>query len=322
MISLYPLLMKPAYKDYLWGGLKLKTEYGKTDGPDIIAESWELADHLDGSSIVNNGPLSGKTLGELAQIDRERIWGTKYKGDRFPVMVKLIDAKEKLSVQIHPSDECAIADNNEFGKAELWYIIDCERKAYIYLGLKKHVSRNDLTDSLRNGTICELLNKVYVNKGDVFFVYPRTIHAIGSGVVIAEIQQNSNTTFRLYDYNRKDKNGNYRTLHLKRALEIADIEATIPGKCRSTGIMNFEGFNMMEMYEGEQFRAYKVDIFSKITLFCDGTSFQHILCVEGKGHIIHQGRKYEIEAGTSYLMPAAANEYGIKGECRVLLSRL
>ncbi len=322
MLELYPLLMRPSYKDYLWGGQKLRTFYGKNDGPETIAESWELADHIDGNSKVANGHLKGKTIEELGKMEHDRIWGKSCGNNKFPIIVKLIDAKEKLSVQVHPSEECCVVQNCEEAKAELWYIVECERDSFIYLGLKKDVSRAELMKAITDNTICELLNKVYVNRGDVYFVNPCTIHAIGAGIMVAEIQQNSNTTFRLYDYNRKDTNGNYRKLHLDRALDIVDLSPTVPSKCRNIGSMSFDGFKMIEMYTGKPFKAYKVVVSKEIALCCDGSAFHHILCVGGNGHVEHNGRSYEMEKGLSYLMPAELGEYKIIGNCEVLLSKI
>lgn len=321
MTEYYPMKMKPSYKDYLWGGEKLKTEFGKTDGPDILAESWELADHRDGSSIVAEGQFAGNTIGQLGEINKNGFWGRKCSDNRFPLMVKLIDACKDLSVQVHPSDNQAIYDG-ESGKAEMWYVVNCDSKAYLYLGMKKEIPKEKLIEAAEDGTLCNLLNKVYVNKGDVFFIEPGTIHAIGQGVVIAEIQQNSNTTFRIYDYQRKDKNGNLRELHLKRAKDVATLKPIVPKLLRSTGSMVFDEFVMTEMYIGEFFRAYQIDIKKEITLKCDGTSFHHVLCVGGQGIITHDNKNYIMEKGTSYFMPARLGEYSIKGNSRVLLSRI
>lgn len=320
--KLYPMMIRPCYKEYLWGGSRLKTRYGKSDGPDILAESWELADHKDGNSIIADGPMKGMTLQDLRAIDKEQFWGRKCECDKFPILVKFIDAFHDLSVQIHPSDIQAKKELGESGKAEMWYIIDCTKEAFIYLGLQRGISENEFIKMANDGSICDVLNRVEIHKGDVFFIEPGIIHAIGAGALIAEIQQNSNTTFRIYDYQRKDKNGNQRELHLDRAIEVSNLEPIIPSMCRSTGTMIFPEFIMTEMYVCEMFKAYKVDIHQKIELNCNGESFHHITCVEGNGVIGHNSVEYPLQRGKSYFMPATIGDYSINGKCEILLSRV
>ncbi len=315
-----PLRMRPCYKSYLWGGNRLKSEFGKTDAPEITAESWELACHPDGNSVIADGPLCGKTLEELGQMDREGFWGTACLPGAFPIIVKLIDAKEKLSIQVHPSDESALL--GEHGKAEMWYIVDCEPQAFLYLGFSRRITREELLRRADDGTICEVLNRVPVSKGDVFYIVPGTIHAIGSGVVIAEIQQNSNTTFRVYDYHRRGPDGQLRQLHLERAADVTSYLPIIPEECRANSVATFPGFTMTEMFSCRFFRAYRVDVRESVKLRCDGQSFQHLLCVDGNGVIEQNGKMYLMGRGDSFFMPAAMGEYRICGACRVLLSRI
>ena len=200
-MELTPLKLHPCYKDYLWGGERLRRDYHKADAPDITAESWELAQRPEGVSTVESGPLAGMTPDRLAALDRDAFWGTRCAGMRdFPLLVKLIDARRDLSIQVHPSDETALRDRGEAGKAEMWYIVDCDEGAAIYCGFAEQVAPEELRRRAEDGTICQVLNRVPVKKGDTFFILPGTIHAICAGILIAEIQQNSNTTFRVYDY--------------------------------------------------------------------------------------------------------------------------
>lgn len=317
-----PLKLHPCYKEYLWGGTRLKTEYGKTDAPDVTAESWELAAHPDGLCIVENGPLAGKSILELGKLDRKGIWGSACKETAFPLMVKLIDAKKDLSIQVHPSDDTALWTRGEQGKAEMWYIVDCEPQACLYFGFSKRVSREEFLRRAKDGSICEVLNRVPVTRGDVFYILPGTIHAIGAGIVIAEIQQNSNTTFRVYDYQRKDADGNLRPLHLDRAAEVLCYDPIVPEECKANSCVSFPEFTMTEMFSCRYFRAYRLDVQKSVELLCDGRSFQHVLCVEGMGLIQACGRSYSIQCGDSYLMPAAFGNYKIEGSCRVLVSRV
>lgn len=316
-----PLKMRPCYKDYLWGGSRLKTEYGKTDAPCVTAESWELASHPDGSSTVAEGAFAGKTIAELGDLDRAGFWGKQCMGEEFPLLIKLIDAKKDLSIQVHPSDVTARFELGECGKAEMWYIVDCAPKAGIYYGFSRKISPEEFLRRAQNGSICEVLNWVPVSKGDVFYILPGTIHAIGAGVVIAEIQQNSNTTFRVYDYQRKDAHGKMRSLHLERAAQVMRYEPVVPEECKANNVTTFPEFTLSEMFSCQYFRAYKVDVHDKIKLTCDGTSFHHILCVHGVAQLHCQDQTFLLNQGDSYFMPATLGSYQITGKCRVLLSR-
>lgn len=310
--------MQPAYQEYLWGGGRLKWEFGKVDAPEVTAESWELADRGDGASRT----ADGRTLAELGARDREGFWGSACRGAAFPLLVKLIDAARDLSVQVHPSDETALAELGEQGKAELWYIVDCKPRAYLYYGFSQRVTKREFLDRARDGSICRVLNRVPVAKGDVFYILPGTIHAIGAGMVVAEIQQNSNTTFRVYDYQRVGTDGKPRALHLERAAEVLNYEPVIPRECRANSGVAFPEFTLAEMFSCRHFRAYRVDVRNCVTLFCDGRSFQHVLCVEGAGMLRAGSGIYPLGRGDSYFLPAALGEYKIEGSCRVLLSRV
>lgn len=323
MGELTPLRLRPCYKEYLWGGERLKKEYGKTNAPEVTAESWELAAHPDGMSAVVGGALDGKTLPELGETDREAFWGEYCRTmETFPILVKLIDAKRDLSVQVHPSDRTALPEHGEQGKTEMWYIVDCEPQASIYFGFSRRVTRDEFLRRAEDGSICEVLNRMPVRKGDVFYILPGTIHAVGAGIVIAEIQQNSNTTFRVYDYRRRDASGNLRPLHLERAAEVLNYDPLIPSECKANGMTMLPGFRMTEMFSCRYFRAYKLDIETEARLCCDGTSFHHLLCVEGEAVITADGKDYPVRRGESYFIPAAMGEYQVRGASRVLLSRV
>lgn len=317
-----PMKLRPCYKDYLWGGTRLKHEFGKTDAPDIAAESWELASHPDGESRIWDGSFAGKTIAELGQMDRAGFWGSECRTAHFPLLVKLIDARQALSVQVHPSDQTALVEHGEQGKAEMWYVVDCEPQAFIYYGFSQTVTRTEFLDRAGDGSICQVLNRVPVAKGDVFYILPGTIHAIGAGIVIAEIQQNSNTTFRAYDYQRRGADGALRPLHLERAAAVLDYTPVVPQECRANSGVFFPAFTMAEMFSCRYFRAYRLDVRETAVMRCDGRSFQHVLCVEGGGTIQTEAGTYPFGRGDSFFLPAAMGEYEIKGKCRVLLSRV
>lgn len=320
-IQYTPLKMKPVLQDYIWGGTKLKTKYGKQTPLPVVAESWELSCHPAGFSLVEAGEYQGRNICELGELDRIGFWGTNCRQESFPILVKLIDSASPLSIQVHPSDATACVDLGEHGKAEMWYIINCEPKSFLYLGFSRQVTKEKVARCLRDGTICRLLNRVPVAPGDVFFIQPGTVHAIGAGITIAEIQQSSNTTFRVYDYDRRDAQGNPRQLHIQRALDVMDFRPIIPEECKANSMVQTENFMLWEMFSCHYFKAYCIHLSGRISLCTEGITFHHLLCVDGQGVIQKDGRDYPIECGESYFIPAAVGRYQIEGACKILLSR-
>ncbi len=222
MPSIYK--MHPAYKDYLWGGDTLVTKYGKDSTYEITAESWELSAHPDGASSIVGGQFDGMSFDYFIRTFGEKVCGWKSKTfDRFPVLIKFIDARNALSVQIHPNDDYAFPVENEFGKNEMWYVMDAKPGSFLYCGLSRECSKEEIRERIANTTLTEVLNKIEVKPGDVVFVPAGTIHAIGAGILICEIQQNSNCTYRMYDYGRRDKNGSLREVHVDRAMDFVNV---------------------------------------------------------------------------------------------------
>ena len=217
-----PFRLKPVCKNYLWGGTKLIDEWGKTSESDTLAESWELAAHKDGDNIILDGDLMGLTLTEAVKRFPEIVSPSFRKDDTFPLMVKLIDARQPLSIQVHPFTEYAMRVENSKGKIEAWYILGHEEGAYIYLGFSKNVSRSEFAQAIKEDRLPEVLKKVYVNDGDMYFIPAGTIHAIGAGITLAEIQENSNITYRVYDYGRLGQDGRPRELHIRKALDVTN----------------------------------------------------------------------------------------------------
>ncbi|MBO4594602.1 MAG: class I mannose-6-phosphate isomerase [Clostridia bacterium] len=212
--------LKPAIKSYLWGGTKLHNEYGK-DG-ETISESWELSFHKDGLTIIDSGENKGKTLSEVCT---KKDFGENCAAfPFFPTLIKMIDADKPLSVQVHPSDEYALKNEGQFGKTEMWHVLDAEDGAYLYLGLNRSVDKEEFARAIENKSVCDLLNKVPVKKGDTYFIESGTIHAIGAGITLYEVQQNSSLTYRVYDFDRVDKAGNRRELHIEKAKAVADLD--------------------------------------------------------------------------------------------------
>ncbi|MFA5046980.1 MAG: type I phosphomannose isomerase catalytic subunit, partial [Paludibacter sp.] len=226
---LYPLKFEPVLKDKIWGGTKLKSLFNKAATSDKLGESWELSGYEADESVVTNGFLTGNNLPELIEIYMGELVGDKIYdefGLYFPLLFKLIDANENLSIQVHPGDEIAAERHNSFGKTEMWYVIDADPGAVLIIGFKNDCSRDEYLDALEKGHVEDLLQKVPVTKGDVFFIPAGLVHAIGKGVVVAEIQQSSDITYRIYDFNRTDDQGNERELHTEEALDVIQFEAS------------------------------------------------------------------------------------------------
>ena len=228
-MSVYKL--QPSYKDYLWGGHRLVDEYGKDYDGDILAESWELSCHPDGPSTIVNGPYAGKTLEEYIETAGKEVLGSNCRRFRdFPILIKFIDAKQNLSIQVHPDNRYALKNEGQYGKTEMWYVVDAEKDAFLYYGFKKEISREEFARRIQEDTLLEVLNAVPVHKGDVLFIESGTIHAIGKGILIAEIQQNSNVTYRVYDYGRVGKDGKKRDLHIEQALAVTNRVPLVKSK--------------------------------------------------------------------------------------------
>lgn len=213
--------LQPATKDYIWGGTKFLS-WGKKASTSNIAECWELSCNKDGPSVIATGGSAGKTLMDVAT--KEDFGSKVSRFEFFPVLIKLIDAADNLSVQVHPSDDYALKNENQYGKTEMWYVISAEKGAGLYIGFKRQTSPNEVRQAVEDGTIIDLLNFQEVKSGQVFFIKSGTVHAIGKGVTVMEIQQNSTLTYRLYDYKRLDKDGKPRELHLEKALEVLDFK--------------------------------------------------------------------------------------------------
>lgn len=226
MIGNRPFLLRPTGKDYLWGGSRLRTEFGKEINLEPLAETWECSVHPAGLSYVASGEYTGAELREVLKEHPEYL-GTHPDKNQFPILVKFIDASKNLSIQVHPTDEYARDhENGQLGKSEMWYVVDAAKNASLIYGLKQPMSKEQVRSAIKDGSIERYLNCVPVKKGDVFFVEAGTIHGIGAGALVAEIQESSDLTYRLYDYNRIDKKGKKRELHIDKALEVVNFNAT------------------------------------------------------------------------------------------------
>lgn len=311
-----PLRLKPCLRSYLWGGTRLREEYHKT-GAGIIAESWELSVRSDGPTLIGSGAHCGESLADILRADPVGMAGTRCGVAPFPLLIKLIDAQKDLSVQVHPSDASACREKGEQGKTEMWYVVDCEPESTLFLGFSRAVTPDELRQRAQDGTICEVLNRVSVCPGDVFFVRPGTVHAIGAGILVAEIQQNSDTTFRVYDYNRLGADGKPRQLHLERAIEVMNCA---PAQGAADTLLPCPLDGVQEVLTCEYFRVRRAEVKTRISLATDGESFTHLMCVRGEGNIVCGGKVYPFRQGDSYFLPAALGEYAVEGDCSLLLS--
>ncbi len=311
--------LSPAFKDYLWGGTKLKTDFNKNSNLEKVAESWELSTHKDGESVICEGEYKGKKLSEFIALSKEEILGKNALSfDFFPILIKFIDACDSLSIQVHPDDDYALKNEGEYGKTEMWYILDCDKDAFIYYGFKKEVTKGEYEKAIKENTLLEILNKVEVKKGDVFFIKSGTVHAIGKGNVICEIQQNSNTTYRVYDYNRKDKDGNTRPLHIEKALATSTLtppENFTLGESKKIG-----NCTRRILSECKYFKAEKIDFTGeqKIELIPD--RFHSVIVLNGSGELISNGEKFNVNKGDSFFIPAGHSDFTIDGNVEIMLS--
>lgn len=319
---MYPMKLTPAYKDYLWGGNELSKMYNKESGLSVTAESWELCCHPDGQNKVANGQYKGRMLAEVLKEHPDYVSSHFHTEDKFPVLIKFIDAAKALSIQVHPSDETALKEFGEEGKAEMWYIVKAKPRAFLYYGLNRRVTKEELRAKILDGTVCDALNKVYVHEGDVFFILPGTIHAIGEGIVIAEIQQNSNSTFRVYDFKRKDANGNERELHIDRAVDVIDYKPIVPQRIEDNNSMTLMHGKIEHLFESEYFKVTKIISDEEMPMFVEGDTFHSLLFIKGEGMIEYKGKRYQFRGGDSYYIPAGINLYNIQGKFEALLTTI
>lgn len=309
--------LTPAFKDYIWGGTRLRDEYGKKCDYDKVAESWELSCHKDGASVVADGEDKGLTLAEYIDKHGKAVLGTDCeKFENFPILIKLIDAKDNLSVQVHPDNEYALRVEGEYGKTEMWYIVDCDEGATLLYGFKHEISKEEFAERIADNTLLEVTNAVPVKKGDVFFIQAGTLHAIGKGILIAEIQQNSNTTYRIYDYGRVGKDGKPRELHVEKA---KDVTCLAPAKAYpETPVEQHEGYTSKLLSSCDYFTTYALDVETKAQLTADEKSFNSILVLEGECEI--DGIK--ALKGDSVFVTAGSGSYTVEGKCKAVLTKV
>ena len=318
-MKLLPIRLKSVYRDYVWGGSRLKREYGKADAFEHTAESWELSCLPGSESRAAEGEYEGMTLSEIAAGREREFFGSKCP-EKFPLLVKLIDAEKDLSIQVHPSNETACPEKGEQGKAEMWYVVDAAPGASLYMGFSRDTDEAEFRRCAADGSICELLNEVTVRRGDAFFIAPGTVHAIRGGLLIAEIQQSSDTTFRIYDYNRPGADGKPRELHLESAARVTDFRRLpLPER---TDESERVGEDRRKLADCPYFRADELRVRGTIEIETDGSSFFHLLCTEGTGKLYCDETIYPVRAGDSFFIPAGAGRCSLTGRCTAVLSGL
>lgn len=307
---MYPAKLKPTFMDYLWGGTRLRDEFQLDCGAcNPVAEAWVLSCHPDGPSVVVNGEQKGKTLREALEA-----WGAAALGTRgaafkaFPVLIKLIDARQNLSVQVHPGNEYALAHEGEYGKTEMWYVLDCTPDAFLYHGFNRELSRAELKDRMQSGTLLDVLHKAKVKKGDCFLIEAGTVHAIGAGLLIAEVQQNSNTTYRMYDYGRVEADGKPRALHIDKAADVAVLAPAKRVECSVSG----------RLAQCKFFTVDRMEVSGEAAVEAGPDSFVCLLAVEGCGEIRWHEKCYPFRRGECYFLPAGLGNVSIVGACTLL----
>lgn len=301
---MYPLLLKAPLKDYLWGGTRLKDEFGFETDKEKAAEAWVLSCHKDGNSIVRNGEFSGQTLQEVINLWGKDVLGKKADSfTYFPILIKLIDAKDRLSVQVHPDDEYALKNEGEYGKTEMWYVVDCDEGAQLIYGFNQNISQGEFLERISNNNLSPVLNYVPVKKGDVFFIEAGTLHAIGKGILIAEVQQNSNTTYRVSDYGRLGADGKPRKLHIKQALEVTKTKKPdIPyGNVGDVTLYPFG--TVRELAKCEYFTTELINLDGNVGIY-DNDSFISLLVLDGEVAISYPGGMMRLKKGDSVFIPA------------------
>ena len=318
---MYPLKFVPIIKDKIWGGHKLQNIFGKQpNGLPNIGESWELSGYPTDNSVVANGYLAGKTLTELIGKYGEQIIGKKVYnrfGINFPLLFKLIDANDDLSIQVHPNDQTAKLRHNSFGKTEMWYVLDAEPDACLIIGFKKNCTKKEYLEALEKGEVEELLQKVPVKSGDVFFIPAGLVHAIGKGVMVAEIQESSDITYRIYDYKRTDDKGNERELHTAEAVDVINFKASKKSKTEYNQKLN----EPVELVKCEYFTTNLLEFDKELYMYyAHEESFVVYMCLEGNFEISGGTSSVEIRKGETVFIPAGMNDITLipKGKVKLL----
>ncbi len=316
---MYPIKFNPILKERLWGGTKLKTLFNKPIETDITGESWEVSAVKGDISVVANGEFAGKSLQDLINHYPNELLGKhvyeKFGAD-FPILIKFIDAREDLSIQVHPNDALAKERHNSFGKTEMWYVMQADKGAELIVGFNKNVTKEEYQQHLDNGTLTDIMNYEKVTEGDTFFINTGKVHAIGGGIIIAEIQQTSDITYRVYDFNRKDKNGNLRELHTEQALDAIDYEKKDDFKVSYSKSKNTTNEMVNCPYFITNYLKLSSDFEKEIG---SDDSFHIYMCVKGSGTVSDGKTELFVNQGETVLFPAVCDKLYVKTSAMELL---
>ena len=316
-----PFLIKPAAKDYLWGGTRLNDDFNFGVDIDPFAEAWVCSTHPDGCSVLDNGVRLDVLLAE-----RPEYLGTHaatVADGRFPILIKLIDANKDLSVQVHPDDDYSFKHEGQPGKTEMWYILDARKNSNIVYGFNREVTIDEVRQEIEDASVINLLNRVPARKNDVFYIESGIVHAIGAGCLVAEIQENSNVTYRLYDYDRTDKHGNKRELHIDKALEVASLKSSLAPR-QPMRVLKYRAGCASELlcrckyFQVERLRI-NTEVHRELTTYQTGSnSFHALLCVDGCGSITGEGLMLNFFKGDCIFVPADSIEIKLHGKAQIL----
>lgn len=311
-MRIYPLTFNPILKERIWGGNKLQTLFGKELQSEQTGESWELSTVENNISIISNGSYKGLPFSELTNKFPKEILGEKVYhkfGKQFPLLFKFLDACEDLSIQVHPNDELAQKRHNSFGKTEMWYIIQADKNSRNIIGFAEKSS----SEQLKNKELLSILKEEKVQKGDVFFLETGTVHAIGKGIILAEIQQTSDITYRIYDWDRTDNNGNPRELHLDLALDAINYNPSQTRKPYSK-----EENKTNTVVESKYFSVNFIPLNGSLKMLKNQDSFRVYMCTDGSFSVFCNNEKYDFQKGDTILFPAVLNEFTLEGKAELL----
>ena len=318
-----PLLLRPTGKDYLWGGSRLNDEFEKRINLNPLAETWECSAHLDGPSYVVGGEFDGQELAKVVKMHPEYL-GERHKGqNELSILIKFIDAKKDLSVQVHPSDEYAKEhENGQLGKTEMWYVLDANKGAKLIYGLNKTCTKEEVLAAIQSGTLMNYLQRVPVKKDDLFFIQAGVIHALGAGVLVAEIQESSNLTYRLYDYDRVGKDGRKRKLHVEEALAVANLHSSAEPRQPLRVLKYGQGVASELLTRCKYFEDYRMIVNTErrqiVQYRADEITFRVLLCINGCGTISYENSSLLFYKGDCIFVPADSAELTIHGQAQFL----
>lgn len=318
-----PILLHPVGKDYLWGGRRLHDEYGKNIDLFPLAETWECSTHPDGTNIIANGEFSGMALSDVIKKHPDFL-GKKNEGlDELPILVKLIDAKDDLSVQVHPHDKYAMEhENGELGKTEMWYVLEATKDSKLIYGFNHDCNADELRSDIFEGKLLKHLQQIPVKKDDVFFIEAGMVHAIGAGTLVAEIQENSNLTYRLFDYNRVDKNGHHRELHIDKAMDVMNMKSSLSPKQPIRVLKYSKGMASELLCRCKYFEVFRMIVHTELRQIVkyrtDEMNYRVLMCIDGCGVMRFENESIDIYKGDCFFFPANSVEVRLHGQMQLL----